>query len=182
MSNVPPLRLIPNKEAFVVKKRFQIAAWLLGLIVLSGCDPEVRTQSQIHLPEGDAERGKTTFVELGCVNCHSVVGAELPEGEGPVRVVLGSSGRVKTYGDLVTSVVNPSHKLSRRYRPEAVSADGESLMVTFNDVMTVTQLTDLVAFLGEHYQRLDRPRYQYRRYDAEAGSGAERKRSGMNEE
>ncbi len=165
-----------------MKKRFQIAAGLLGLIALSGCDPQVRTQSQIHLPEGDAERGRTVFVEVGCVNCHSVVGAELPEGDGPVRVVLGSSGRVKTYGDLVTSVVNPSHKLSRRYRPEAVSADGESLMVTFNDVMTVTQLTDIVAFLQGHYQRMDRPRYQYRRYETDIEPGAERKRSGMNEE
>ena len=165
-----------------MNKRFKIPAGLLGLVVLLGCEPEVRTQSQIYLPEGDAEHGRLSFVELGCVNCHSVVGAELPEGEGPVRVVLGRSGRVKTYGDLVTSVVNPSHRLSRRYRPEAVSQDGESLMTTYNDVMTVTQLTDLVAFLGNHYQRLDRPRYQYRRYDSETGSGAERKRSGMNEE
>ena len=152
------------------------------LVCLGGCESEVRSQGTLHLPEGDAERGKAQFVSLGCVNCHSVVGAELPEGEGPVRVVLGSSGRVKSYGDLVTSVVNPSHKLSRRYRPSAVSEGGESLMTSYNDVMTVTDLTDIVAFLQGHYQRIDRPRYQYRRYETDIGSGAERKRSGMNDE
>ena len=55
-------------------------------------------------------------------------------------------------------------------------------MATFNDVMTVTQLTDIVAFLQQHYQRIDRPRYQYRRYDTELQSGAERKRAGKDEE
>lgn len=158
-----------------------IVAALLA-ILSTGCETDVRTQGSIHLPEGDAERGKEHFVSMGCVNCHAVVGAELPEGEGPLRVVLGSSGRVKSYGDLVTSVVNPSHKLSRRYRPEQVSEDGTSLMASYNDVMTVTQLTDIVAFLQGHYQRIDRPRYQYRRYDTNVESGAERKRSGMNEE
>ncbi len=165
-----------------MKRSFTVVAAMSVAFLLSGCETEVRTQSQIHLPEGDPESGKAAFVSLGCVNCHAVVGANLPEGDGPLRIVLGSSNRVKTYGDLVTSVVNPSHKLSRRYRPDDVSQDGESLMVEFNDVMTVTQLTDIVAFLQGHYQRIDRPRYQYRRYDTDIESGAERKRSGMNEE
>ncbi len=153
-----------------------ILASCLAVIAVSGCDLGTRTEGIVHLPEGDPERGKAHFIELGCVNCHSVVGAELPERDGPVRVVLGSSGRVKSYGDLVTSVVNPSHKLSRRYREDEVSADGESLMAVYNDVMTVSQLTDLVAFLQQHYQRIKRPRYQYRRYDEKVPS-AERTRA-----
>lgn len=166
-----------------MKNSFSIVPCLLALLALSGCEPGVRTENQVFLPEGNAEQGKADFVSLGCANCHSVVGADLPEvEEGPVRVVLGSSGRVKSYGDLVTSVVNPSHKLSRRYRAADVSDDGESIMTSYNDVMTVTQLTDIVAFLRGHYQRMERPRYQYRRYDTEVESGAERKRSGMREE
>ena len=38
-------------------------------------------------------------------------------------------------------------------------------MTTYNDVMTVTQLTDLVAFLQAHYEDVRHPRYKYTRYD-----------------
>ena len=147
-------------------------------LALAGCDAEVRTRNMVHLPEGDPEAGKTEFMALGCVNCHVVLGAELPEGEGPLRVILGSSGRVASYGDLVTSIVNPSHKLSRRKLPDGSTLDGESPMPNYNDVMTVTQLTNLVAFLQQHYQRVERPPFQYRRYKSETQPGAERKRAG----
>ncbi len=165
-----------------MRKRHSLAAYFFALLALGGCDPGDRAQGRIHLPEGDPERGKAHFVALGCVNCHVVVGAELPEPEGPLRVILGSTGRIASYGDLVTSIVNPSHKLSPRYREDEVSEDGESLMAVYNDVMTVSQLTDLVAFLQQHYQRISRPRYQYRRYDEEILPAAERARSGRDDE
>ena len=72
---------------------------------------------------------------IGCVGCHVVVDAELPEPPeaGPVRVLLGSrTGRTMSYGQLVTSIVNPSHRLSRRYRRDEVSHKGESLMTSYN--------------------------------------------------
>jgi len=119
-------------------------------------------QGGIHLPEGDASAGEMHFVSLGCVGCHSVIGAELPEPVGPVRVLLGSrTGRRMSYGELVTSIVNPSHRLSGRYSRDEVSREGESLMTSYNDVLTVTQLTDLVAFLQAHYEKADRPGYKY---------------------
>jgi len=99
------------------------------------------------------------------VSCHSVIGAELPEPaeEGPVRVLLGShTGLRMSYGQLVTSIVNPSHRLSGRYhRDDEVSQEGKSLMTDYNDVLTVTQLTDLVAFLQAHYTKAERPGYKY---------------------
>ena len=150
-------------------------------LAISGCDSEVRTQSMIHLPEGDPETGKTEFVALGCINCHVVLNAELPEGEGPLRVMLGSSGRVASYGDLVTSIVNPSHKVSRRKLPDGTLLDGESPMPDYNDVMTVTQLTNLVAFLQQHYQRVERPPFKYRRFESDIQPGADRKREGRRE-
>ena len=158
--------------------RFTIAVACLGLLVVTGCDSGGRAQGNIHLPEGDPEKGKAHFVSFGCINCHTIVGAELPESDGPLRIVLGSgsASRVQSYGDLVTSIVNPSHKLASRYRSNEVSEDGESLMTVYNDVMTVSQLTDLVAFLQQYYQRATRPGYQYRRYDTEIKPGAERKR------
>lgn len=137
---------------------------LCALICLSGCDPDGRRPADINLPEGDAAKGKMHFVSLGCVSCHSVIGAELPEPAeaGPARVLLGSTTSTRmSYGQLVTSIVNPSHRLSTRYRKDKVSQEGQSLMTSYNDMLTVTQLTDLVAFLQAHYEKVDRPGYQY---------------------
>lgn len=68
-------------------------------------------------------------------------------------VVLGGKvSRVKTYAQLVTSVINPSHKISPSYNPQMVAIEGESKMRSYNDVMTVTQLINLVSFLQPHYQ------------------------------
>ena len=140
---------------------------LCALICLTACDRDDRRQGDIHLPSGDAAKGQTHFVSLGCVGCHSVIGAELPEPveAGPVRVLLGSRANPRmSYGQLVTSIVNPSHRLSPRYRRDEVSREGESLMTSYNDVLTVTQLTDLVAFLQAHYRKSDRPGYKYPDY------------------
>ncbi len=149
---------------------------LFTFLCVSACDQVEPRQGAIHLPEGDATKGAQHFVDLGCVSCHKVVGAELPEPveAGPVRVLLGSAtGRTKTYDQLVTSIVNPSHRLSSRYRKDKVSQDGQSLMTSNNDVMTVTQLTDLVAFLQAHYVKAERPGYKYPVYSYKSDSESE---------
>jgi hypothetical protein len=140
-------------------------------VVLSACDQADPRRVDLHLPEGDSAKGEVHFVALGCSGCHSVVGADLPEPAepGPVRVLLGSrSTGGMSYGRLVTAIVNPSHRLAGRYRSDEVSEDGESLMTTYNDVMTVTQLMDLVAFLQDHYQVGERPGYRYPTYNYKA--------------
>jgi hypothetical protein len=138
---------------------------LCALICVSACDRDDPRQSAVYLPEGDATKGEMYFVSLGCVSCHIVIGTELPDPveAGPVRVVLGSrTGRRMSYGQLATSIVNPSHRISGRYyRKDEVSQQGESLMTSYNDVLTVTQLTDLIAFLQKHYVKAERPGYQY---------------------
>jgi hypothetical protein len=146
---------------------------LCALICVSACDRDDRSQGAIYLPEGDAAKGEMYFVSLGCISCHSVIGAELPDPveAGPVRVLLGSrTGRSMSHGRLVTSIVNPSHRLSSRYRKNESSQQGESLMTSYNDVLTVTQLTDLIAFLQKHYVKAERPGYTYRRYRSDDDS------------
>jgi hypothetical protein len=141
---------------------------LCALICVSACDQDDRRQRATYLPEGDAAKGELYFVSLGCISCHSVIGAELPDPveAGPVRVLLGSrTGRRMSYGQLVTSIVNPSHRLSARYRKDEISQQGESLMTSYSDVLTVTQLTDLVAFLQAHYLKAERPGYNYPVYN-----------------
>ena len=147
-----------------------------ALICVSACDRDDRMQGAIYLPEGDAAKGEMYFGSLGCVSCHSVIGAEPPDPAeaGPVRVLLGSrTGRRMSYGQLVTSIVNPSHRLSTRYRKDEVSQQGESLMTSYNDILTVTQLTDLIAYLQKHYVKAERLGYTYRSYSYQSDDDSE---------
>ncbi|PDH39419.1 MAG: hypothetical protein CNE99_05770 [OM182 bacterium MED-G24] len=64
----------------------------------------------------------------------------------------GVSTHVKTYGDLVTSIINPSHKLSRGNDPATVAETGESVMRNYNETLTVQELIDFVAFLQDEYE------------------------------
>ncbi len=130
----------------------QAGAALLLAFMAAGCEQQAKG---FVLPPGDYEQGKTTFTDLGCHSCHSIEGviAKLEEGGDPViEVVLGGPvTRVKTYGDLVTSIINPSHKLSRGKTPVTVNDDGSSKMPYYNDVMTVQELVDVTTFLQGTY-------------------------------
>lgn len=128
---------------------------MVAVTLVGACDS--RSGRGLHLPDGDMEKGKLAFVELGCPRCHEVVGvvAAAPEGEVPMIVRLGGPvRRVETYGELVTSIVNPSHGIARLYPREHVAIGDESRMKDFNDTMTVAQLIDLVAFLQSQYELL----------------------------
>ncbi len=125
----------------------------LCLIGVCGCDSGPKSSKGFSLPDGDAKTGEAVFVELKCHACHTVSGIELPEIEREQSIALGGQvARIKTYGELVTAIINPSHKLAKGYPPEEVAADGESKMENYNDAMTVTQLIDLVAFLQSRYE------------------------------
>jgi sulfur-oxidizing protein SoxX len=144
--------------------------WLVGAVagtlVLSGCGTDPKSPRGFRLPDGDAATGQSLFVELQCNACHTIPGLELeaPAEAGPVSVVLGGPvPRVKTYGDLVSSVINPSHKLVRYYPDEGVGEEGVSPMVVYNETMTVQQLIDLVAFLQQQYKVM-LPQYSYYSY------------------
>ncbi len=137
-----------------------------SLALTAGCDAGPKSAAGFRLPDGDPEAGEATFLALQCNSCHVISNYELPPPaeEGPVQVTLGGEvTRVKTYGELVTSIINPSHKLVRWYPEEEVSEEGKSMMPAFNDRMTVRQLINLVAFLQPHYDVVV-PRYEYPEY------------------
>ncbi|MDH4048674.1 MAG: cytochrome c [Gammaproteobacteria bacterium] len=116
------------------------------------------------LPEGDAIRGQEAFVALECTACHTIRDMELPAPQewGPVTIALGGKvSRLKSYNQLVTSVINPSHRLARNPFKQPISDNGQSIMPMYGDVMTVTQLVDIVAFLESKYEGIERPRYNY---------------------
>lgn len=125
------------------------------LVLLAACDRSPESSYGFVLPEGDAAAGEETFVRLHCNDCHAVKGrGDLREGIDPIMTVTigGKRTRIDTYGELVTSVINPSHKISHRYMDEIAAKDGMSTMRNYNDVMTVFELINLVAFLQAQYE------------------------------
>jgi L-cysteine S-thiosulfotransferase len=130
---------------------------LILITVLAAACSNPKSSAGFRLPDGDAERGKAVFLELKCHTCHTVQGTDIPlpsKEYAYVRVVVlgGEVQRVKTYGELVTSIINPSHSLAPGYPKELITKDNQSAMTNFNDTMTVQQLIDLVAFLQSRYK------------------------------
>jgi L-cysteine S-thiosulfotransferase len=129
---------------------------LLILIFPVGCTPVKESGLGFRLPEGSVEQGKLAFVELNCIRCHSIKGEEDAVTRNlnrDVHVVLGGeTTRVKTYGQLVTSVVFPDHIILPKYRADYTDRDGHSEMEDMTDKMTVKQLIDLVTYLETTYK------------------------------
>jgi hypothetical protein len=77
----------------------------------------------------------------------------------PVPVRLGGqTAFVKTDGELVTSIINPSHRLTYGHLGELTQTAGESRMADYTEIMTVKQLVDIVAFLQSIYEVSPAPR------------------------
>ncbi|MGI9236353.1 MAG: cytochrome C [Woeseiaceae bacterium] len=147
-----------------MKARSALTLIVVGLFALTACDQDtLMSQRGFRLPDGDAQAGREAFLYMQCHQCHSLKGEQLPgiPGQEPPYVELGGAvTQVKTYGQLVTAIINPSHKLATGYAKEVVSEDGESKMYVYNDHMTVTELTDIVMFLQPHY-KVVAPNFSY---------------------
>lgn len=130
-------------------------AGLVCILILTSCGKGVNSPRGFSLPEGDAEMGKQAFIKHTCLSCHSVEGLadDNIEREWEPPIVIGSnSAIVKTYAELVTSIINPSHRLSRGAQWSNSDENGDSIMPIYNDVLSVTELIDLVAYLQPHYK------------------------------
>ena len=137
-----------------------------GLLVIAAFALAISCNSDAHgfvLPQGEDIVGEQVFIEMHCNQCHSV--GEIPWGgnkeAGDVHVELGGIvGKVKTYGELVTSVIHPNHKIASGYKEEGVNKFGRSRMKNYNEIMSVQQLIDVVTYLQSEYDvRSPEPRY-----------------------
>ena len=109
--------------------------------------------------EGDIGAGRQAFLDHRCHQCHSIADELLPPLAGADRPILelgGPTTMVRSYADLTTSIINPNHAISERYRDQRLLLTEiplESPMPMPNlDTMTVRQLIDIVAFLDSKYQ------------------------------
>ena len=122
------------------------AFWTIAVLLATAtaCDTGRHSAAGFRLPpDGNVERGKATFVELGCNQCHDAAGVDLPKPQARTQkaIVLGGEvSRSPSDGRLVRSVIWPSER----------GRDGRT-MPRFDDRMTVRQLTDTVAFLQSRY-------------------------------
>ena len=90
-------------------------------------------------PDGNAHRGMQAFRDLKCTTCHKVatipeLGALTEEAIGPA---LNSETAMRDRVEILVQIVAPGTDPSIQ----------ESHMGRFDEVMTVAQLTDLIAFV-----------------------------------
>jgi hypothetical protein len=147
---------------------------LLGLfsiicVSLISCDSGPDSPRGFSFPKGDIVKGETVLIKYQCLACHQINGFDQDVGmnNSELNVHLGGmTSKVRTYAELVTSIINPSHKFAQGYPIESVAMEGKSKMTNFNDIMTVTELVDLVTFLESQYELVPyrSTGYQYYRY------------------
>jgi sulfur-oxidizing protein SoxX len=136
-------------------QRLLIVVVLSLAMLVSGCASPAFV---FPVQEGDVNAGRQAFVDHQCHQCHSVAGIRMPPLAGASGVLLelgGETAGVRTYGELMTSVINPNHAISDRYREQlsleaAIPLESPMPMPRI-DNMTVRQLIDLVAFLDSRY-------------------------------
>jgi L-cysteine S-thiosulfotransferase len=136
-----------------------LGLWLVFISLFAGACDNLQSGRRLRLPKGSAENGKTAFVALKCTECHTVVGVELPKPTVASEFVVelgGNVPRLRTVGDLLTSIIHPTQGVSFRMKRPAVGAP-TSGMPTMNDMMTVAQLVDLVRFLQPRYSEMAPP-------------------------
>lgn len=132
-------------------KALILVAAAIGLIALSaGCNARPKSGRGLHLPDGSLEQGQKAFADLNCGQCHSVTGVPMKRpANASTNIVLGGTVvAIRTYGELVTSIINPTHGL----KPGQVAVPNPLKMPEFNKTMTVQQMIDLVAFLQSRYE------------------------------
>ncbi len=147
-----------------------------GLIILAALSVGACMQAdddmvQLILPEGNAAAGRQAFLDLGCTTCHTVRGEKaLRAPEAPESSELGPTLAGLSRGGIATQVIAPKHvnveaaglrtdwEEGQRVwlgpgqdlgEEDEAQARVVSRMTDYGHVMTVRQLTDLVAFLQD---------------------------------
>jgi hypothetical protein len=133
---------------------------LAGAVLQASC--AINPTFAFPVEEGSISAGRQAFIDHQCTRCHTVAGERLPEppnAASPRFELGGETSQVKAYSDIVTSIINPNHRISDRFVEDVLRQTlppSESPMPLPNlDTMTVKQLIDLVAYLDSRYVLID---------------------------
>lgn len=138
----------------------RLATLLLGAstLLLGACsgDSTDNVVEGFVLPEGNLDAGRQVFVQHNCLQCHIVDDPAMPAYTGAREYEIRLGGevlRVQNYGDLLTSVVLPDHRLSQAHQVKRdVGGEVESSpMPNVTGDLTVAELIDLVSYLHSRY-------------------------------
>jgi uncharacterized protein involved in high-affinity Fe2+ transport len=96
---------------------------------------------------GDPARGRQLFAELECYKCHTVGGAGFPPlgGDGKTGPELTGMGAHHPAEYFAESIIAPDNVIVTG--PGWIGPDRRSIMPSYAESLTVTQLLDLVAFI-----------------------------------
>lgn len=100
------------------------------------------------LPAGDPVKGRQLFADLECYKCHAIQGESFPKtggdpkNVGPELTGMGGQHPAEYFAE---SILSPNAVLLDG--PGYTGPDGTSIMPSYADSLSVTQLVDLVAFL-----------------------------------
>lgn len=96
---------------------------------------------------GDPAKGRQLFADLECYKCHAISGGGFPPsgGDGKTGPELTGMGAQHPAEYFAESILAPNAVIIEG--PGFVGPDGRSIMPSYADSLSVTQLVDLVAFL-----------------------------------
>jgi cbb3-type cytochrome oxidase cytochrome c subunit len=99
---------------------------------------------------GNAVAGRDVFVKLECYSCHEVQGEQFPKPDpggdpGKVGPELSQMAPLHAPEYFAEAIINPNAVVEegKGYR----APDGKSKMPSYNDLVTVQEVIDLVAYL-----------------------------------
>lgn len=135
-----------------LRRPLAIAAAAASLLA---CQPNQKSSAGFRLPDGDPVKGQAVFVQMRCHDCHKVRGIELPAPAASPPAMVDLGGEVpyaKTDGELITSIINPSHRIAPGWKAEQVQKGDTSRMRDYGEILNIRQTIDLVAFLQSRYK------------------------------
>jgi len=125
-------------------------------------DPEIPSRWVFTLPEGNPAAGEKAFVKMQCFSCHAVTGKTFTNTDvqpGDIGPEFTAGYAKLSAGYLAESIINfnrfiPHANFRVSYMSlEAFKPAGEaeyptnSRMANYNEIMTVQEMIDIVAFL-----------------------------------
>jgi cytochrome c1 len=115
-------------------------------------------------PQGDAVKGRDVFVNLECYSCHEVQGEKFPAPSGDIGPELSVMGPLHEMEYFAEAIIHPNAVIQKGKGYEA--ADGSSKMPSYNDLATVQEVIDLVAYLEGLKPPIKKPAMTGRAHDA----------------